>query len=63
MRITIAYNLRTDDREDTAELLSTEDVDRIYKAISSLQHTVTLVEVSGKPNDVVERLLDSLMNT
>ncbi len=59
MRITIAYNLRTDDREDTAELLSPGDVDRIHKAISSLQHTVTLVEVSGKPNDVVERLLDS----
>ncbi|MEJ2054462.1 MAG: P1 family peptidase [Calditrichaceae bacterium] len=59
MRITIAYNLRTDDTEATAELLSQEDIERIYKAISSLQHTVTVIEVSGKPNDVIERILDS----
>lgn len=59
MRITIAYNLRTDDTEATAELLSEEDINRISNAISSLQHTVTVVEVSGKPNDVVERLLNS----
>ncbi|WP_010665392.1 P1 family peptidase [Marinilabilia salmonicolor] len=59
MRITIAYNLRSDDSEATAELISAEDIDRIYKTISSLQHTVTVVEVSGKPNEVIERLLDS----
>lgn len=59
VRITIAYNLRTDDTEDSAELLSSEDIDRIYQAINSLQHTVTVVEVSGKPNDVIERLLES----
>jgi len=59
MRITIAYNLRTDDSEKTAELLSSEDVSRISGAISSLGHTVTEVEVSGKPNDVVDRLLAS----
>lgn len=59
MRITIAYNLRTDDSEATAEHLSLDDVDRLEKAISSLQHTVAVVEVSGKPNDVVERLLAS----
>lgn len=59
MRITIAYNLRNDDSEATAELISAEDIDRIYKTISSLQHAVTVVEVSGKPNDVIERLLDS----
>jgi D-alanine--D-alanine ligase len=59
MRITIAYNLRTDTSEETAELLTAEDVDRIAKAIGSLQHTVALVEVSGKPNEVVDRLLES----
>ncbi|MFO7841626.1 MAG: P1 family peptidase [Fidelibacterota bacterium] len=59
MRITIAYNLRTDESEETAELLSPEDIERIYKAISGLHHTVTTVEVSGKPNEVVERLLHS----
>ncbi|MDD2240089.1 MAG: hypothetical protein PHO14_05585 [Kiritimatiellae bacterium] len=59
MRITIAYNLRTDDSEKTAELLSREDVDRLVGAMSSLGHTVTDVEVSGKPNDIVDRLLAS----
>lgn len=59
MRITIAYNLRGDNSEATAELISAEDIDRIYKTITSLQHTVSVVEVSGKPNEVIERLLDS----
>lgn len=62
MRITIAYNLRTDDSEKTAELLSNEDVDRISEAIKSLGHMVTKVEVSGKPNDIVDRLLSSEPN-
>jgi D-alanine--D-alanine ligase len=59
MRITIAYNLRTDNTEDTAELLTEADINRIHKAISSLQHTVTVVEVSGKPYAVIERLIES----
>jgi len=59
MKITVAYNLRTDDSEATAELLTTEDVNRICQAIDDLQHNVTPVEVSGKPNDVVDRLLHS----
>lgn len=59
MRITIAYNLRTDSTEETAELLTREDIDRITTTISSLKHTVTPVEVSGKPNAVIERLLAS----
>ncbi len=59
MRITIAYNLRTDDTEATAELLTEADITRIYEAIGSLQHTVTVVEVSGKPNEVIEHLLES----
>ncbi len=59
MRITIAYNLRPDDTEATAELLTEADINRISDAISSLQHTVTVVEVSGKPNVVIERLIES----
>ena len=59
MRITIAYNLRIDDSEKTAELLSREDVERLSGAIAGLGHTVVEVEVSGKPNDVVDRLLAS----
>lgn len=59
MRITVAYNLRTDTSEETAELLQTEDVERLTEAIDSLGHTVTAVEVTGRPNEVVERLLHS----
>ncbi len=59
MRITLAHNLRTDNSESTAELLTEPDVARIVQAIGELQHTVTPVEVSGPPNLVVERLLDS----
>ena len=32
VRITVAYNLRTDSSEDSAELLTQEDVDRITGA-------------------------------
>lgn len=59
MRITVAYNLRTDASESTAELLTDSDVSRIVHALSELLHTVTPVEVSGVPNLVVERLLES----
>lgn len=59
MRITVAYNLRTDTSESTAELLTREDVDRITRALRELRHQVIPVEVSGPPDDVVERLLDS----
>lgn len=59
MRITIAYNLRMDDEEATAELLTKADINRISSAINSLQHTVTEVEVSGKPSGVIERLIES----
>ncbi len=45
--------------EETAEHLTTEDVERITASIASLGHTVTPVEVSGKPNEVVDRLLQS----
>ena len=59
MRITVAYNLRTEETEEQAELLFQEDVDRICKALEELKHKVSAVEVSGKPNELVERLLDS----
>ena len=59
MRITLAYNLRTATAESEAELLFQEDVDRIVTALSSLRHKVTPVEVSGRPDEIVDRLLDS----
>ena len=59
MRITLTFNLRTDSSEETAELLTQEDVDRICGALRELRHQVRPVEVSGQPDEVVERLLDS----
>ena len=59
MKITVAYNLRTELSEAEAELLSQHDADRICAALRELGHRVTAAEVSGKPNDIVERLLDS----
>ncbi len=59
MRITVAFNLRTDASEESAELLTQEDVDRICGALRELRHQVSPVEVSGQPGEVVGRLLDS----
>ncbi len=59
MRISVTYNLRTEYNEQDAELLSQEDVDRICTALSELKHQITPVEVSGQPNEIVERLLES----
>ena len=59
MRISVTFNLRTEYTEADAELLSKEDVDRICTALTELKHQVTPVEVSGKPNEIVERLLES----
>ena len=51
MRISVTYNLRTENNEADAELLSEEDVNRIVSALLELKHQVTPVEVSGKPNE------------
>lgn len=59
MRISVAFNLRTDASEDSAELLTQEDIDRVCGALRELRHHVSPVEVSGQPDDVVDRLLDS----
>jgi len=59
MRISVAFNLRLDSSEETAELLTQEDVERISTALRELRHQVTPVEVTGQPDEVVDRLLDS----
>lgn len=59
MRITVAFNLRTQDTEEQAELLLPVDVARICQTLKELKHTVTPVEVSGKANEVIEKLLNS----
>mgnify|MGYP006286471171 CR=1 FL=1 len=59
MRITVAYNLRTELTEEEAELLLQEDVDRIVEALREMKHSVTPVEVSGPLAEVVEALYES----
>ena len=59
MKIVIAFNLRTDDTENTAEHLTQIDVDRLCEAFSALKHTPVPVEVSGKPQEVIERILEA----
>ncbi|MFP4053380.1 MAG: P1 family peptidase [Phycisphaerae bacterium] len=59
MRITVAYNLRTELTEEEAELLQQEDVDRIVSTLRELKHQVTALEVSGPLDDVVDSLYNS----
>ncbi|MFW5840897.1 MAG: P1 family peptidase [Planctomycetota bacterium] len=59
MKITVAYNLRTELTEEEAELLLQEDVDRLAGALREMKHAVTPVEVSGPLADVVEALYKS----
>lgn len=59
MRITVAFNLRTDSSEETAELLTEADVERLCSALRQLRHQVTPVEVTGQPDEVVGRLMES----
>ncbi|MFP4472513.1 MAG: P1 family peptidase [Candidatus Omnitrophota bacterium] len=57
MRIALAYNEKTSDSVEQAELLTPEEIDQIRKAIISLGHDVIPVEVSGMNDAVVEELL------
>ena len=59
MRITLGYNLRQEQDEAQAELLSQEDVDRLLGALRQLGHEVTPVEVSGPSDRMIDRLLNS----
>ena len=59
MRITVAFNLRTKDTEEQAELLLPADIARICQTLKELKHTVSPVEVSGKANEIIEKLLSS----
>ncbi len=59
MRITLAYNLKQEDDEAQAELLSEEDVERLLGALRQLGHQAIPVEVSGPSDRMIDRLLDS----
>lgn len=59
MRITLTYNLKTEETEEQAELHARWEIDQLGGAIESLGHRLKLVEVSGPPQDVIESILSS----
>ncbi len=56
MKIIITYNLRKNNNEENAEFLSKEDILRVEKAIKELGYKVALVEVSGKVDEIIEKI-------
>jgi D-alanine--D-alanine ligase len=59
MRITLAYNLRTSQQVDQAELYTSEEINQLTSALKELGHDVTPVEVSGTPEEIVNKLVSS----
>ncbi|MFO8173561.1 MAG: P1 family peptidase [Longimicrobiales bacterium] len=57
MRIGLTFNLREEEDEASAELLTQEDVDRLLEAIRSLDHEVIPIEVTAPPRDIIDRLV------
>lgn len=56
MRIGLAYNLRRRHTESQAELLTQEDITRLLESLERLHHTAIPIEVTGTPQQIVERL-------
>jgi D-alanine--D-alanine ligase len=59
VRITLTFNLKTEDTEQQAELHARWEIDQLKAAIEALGHGVTPVEVSGPPHEVIESILAS----
>jgi D-alanine--D-alanine ligase len=59
MRISLTYNIRKSKEESQAELLTQKDVDQILQALKELHYDVTPVEVTGSPEEIVDRVLAS----
>ncbi|MFP4054692.1 MAG: P1 family peptidase [Phycisphaerae bacterium] len=59
MKIALAYNLRTEETPEQAERYRREEVDRLVDALEELDHEVVELEVSGRPGDIVDRLIET----
>lgn len=59
MKIALAYNLRTEETPEQAERYRREEVDRLVEALESLDHEVAEIEVSGRPGEIVDALIQS----
>ncbi len=56
MRVTLAYNLRREESEAEAELLSRTDLETLLAALEELPYQITPVEVSGPTDQVIAEL-------
>lgn len=59
MRIALTYNQRTEDTVEQSELYRPEEIELLRDGIASHDHEVTLVEMSGTAEDIVDRLLEA----
>ena len=57
-KISVTYNLE-DSSDQPSESISREYVEKVLEAISSLGFEVTPVEVTGSPDEIVDRILES----
>jgi D-alanine--D-alanine ligase len=67
MKIALTYNLRREESEDQSEMYRQEEVDLLERTLSSLDYMVEAVEVSGTPDEIIEKLVaakpDLVFNT
>ncbi|MFP4107176.1 MAG: P1 family peptidase [Phycisphaerae bacterium] len=56
MKIALTYNLRTEETEQQSEMYREEEVQKLLDAIDSLGHEVIPVEVSRRPEEVVDEI-------
>lgn len=59
MRITLAFEAKTKNKDEQAELLLPETIVRTCQNLTELKHTVTPVEISGRIDEVIKRLINS----
>ncbi len=59
LRIALAHNLRQEESEDQAERMSEDYLELLRGALASLGHEVVPVEVTGTPEEIVDRLIDA----
>lgn len=57
MRITVAFKAKNKDEQ--AELLLPETIVQTCQSLAELKHTVTPVEISGRIDEVIKKLINS----
>ena len=59
MRITVAYDLNPENTKEKAELLLPTNIAHFCQALTEQKHTATPVEVSGRIDEVIDKLINS----